>query len=174
MSAALPQHRAPRTVRLRMAQDTNRAERIRQLKADRPDMTWGYIADHVGVRERSAIEWQRTGGLTSGNAEKLAELFGVSYDYLWFGEERGATPDLLAGVSKLEQVENVRGEFRSRVREINRKLDLIMAALNIRAPETDAPPIVPYPESEPPEVDRRAGRGDRREPGTHPRTGSEG
>lgn len=115
MSASLPQRHTPRSVRLRVAQDTNRAERIRQLKADHPGWTWAYIADYVGVKERSAVEWQRTGGLNSANAEKLAELFGVSYDYLWFGKERGPTPDLLAGVAHEDTVEDVREEFRGKV-----------------------------------------------------------
>lgn len=123
MSTSLSARSTPRTVRLRVAQDTNRAERIRQLKADHPEMTWGYIADRVGVKERSAVEWQRSGGLNSENAAKLADVFGVSFDYLWFGKEKTPTPDILAGVSDREQVEDVRTEFQGYVREIIDKLD---------------------------------------------------
>jgi hypothetical protein len=108
----------PRNVRLRVAQDTNRAERIRQLKTAHPELTWSYIADQIGVRERSAIAWQKTGGISAKNAEKLAELFGVSYDFLWFGKEKGPTPDLLAGVSRIDQVDAVRDEFRGKVDQI--------------------------------------------------------
>jgi hypothetical protein len=115
MITPLAARRTPRNVRLRVAQDTNRAERIRQLKTAHPELTWSYIADQIGVRERSAIAWQKTGGISAKNAEKLAELFGVSYDFLWFGKEKGPTPDLLAGVSRIDQVDAVRDEFRGKV-----------------------------------------------------------
>jgi transcriptional regulator with XRE-family HTH domain len=188
MSRSLPSRHTPRNVRPRVG-ETNRAERIRQLKKAHPEITWSYIANYVGVEVRSAQEWRRTGGISPKNAEKLAELFGVSYDYLWFGEERGATPDILAGVSKVEQVEDVRAQFLKLVEQHNSKLDRqnrtlermernqarIMRALEVRAPESDAPPIVPYPEAEPPPgTDRRAGRADRRASETPRRTGSEG
>lgn len=41
-----------------MAADQERADRIRALKQGRPDLTWRRIADHVGVTERSATDWQ--------------------------------------------------------------------------------------------------------------------
>jgi hypothetical protein len=122
MTAPLAARRTPRNVRLRVAQDTNRAERIRQLKTAHPELTWSYIADQIGVRERSAIAWQKTGGISAKNAEKLAELFGVSYDFLWFGKEKGPTPDLLAGVSRIDQVDAVRDEFRGKVDKITAQL----------------------------------------------------
>jgi hypothetical protein len=115
MTAPLAARRTPRNVRLRVAQDTNRADRIRQLKAAHPEMTWSYIAGEIGVRERSAVAWQKTGGLNPKNAEKLADIFGVSYDFLWFGKEKGPTPDVLAGVSRIEDVEAIRDEFRGKV-----------------------------------------------------------
>jgi hypothetical protein len=118
MTAPLAARRTPRNVRLRVAQDTNRAERIRQLKTAHPELTWSYIADQIGVRERSAIAWQQTGGLNPKNAEKLADLFGVSYDFLWFGKEKGPTPDVLAGVAGIEHVEAVRDELSSKVDQI--------------------------------------------------------
>jgi isopentenyldiphosphate isomerase len=80
------------TVRLRMAADQERADRIRALKQDRPDLTWRRIADHVGVTERSAADWQVKGGIDYTNAEKLAELFEVDVDYIWRGPVD--TPDL--------------------------------------------------------------------------------
>src|SRR3954464_5445355 len=118
MTAPLAARRTPRNVRLRVAQDTNRAERIRQLKTAHPELTWSYIADQIGVRERSAIAWQKTGGISAKNAEKLAELFGVSYDFLWFGKEKGPTPDVLAGVAGIEDVEARRDALTSKVDQI--------------------------------------------------------
>jgi transcriptional regulator with XRE-family HTH domain len=122
MTAPLAGRRPARNVRLRVAQDTNRAERIRQLKTAHPELTWSYIAGKIGVRERSAVAWQKTGGISAKNAEKLAEVFGVSVDFLWFGQEKGPTPDLLAGVAGLEHVEAVRDEFRGKVDQIVEQL----------------------------------------------------
>jgi hypothetical protein len=76
-----------------MAEDEGRAQRIAELKKQNPRLTWAMIADHVGVTERSAIKWQRTGALSTENAAKLAELFRVDFDYLWFGPKLG-TPEM--------------------------------------------------------------------------------
>jgi hypothetical protein len=74
-----------RTVLLRMAADQERADRIRALKAERPDLTWRRIADYVGVSERAASDWQKKGGIEYDNAKKLAEVFEVDVDYIWRG-----------------------------------------------------------------------------------------
>jgi transcriptional regulator with XRE-family HTH domain len=87
--------RSPRSVLLRMAADQERADRIRALKQERPDLTWRRIADHVGVTERAAADWQRKGGIEYDNAKKLAQLFEVDVDYVWRGtpeEERAPSP----------------------------------------------------------------------------------
>jgi hypothetical protein len=82
-------------VLLRMAADQERADRIRALKLSRPDLTWRRIADHVGVTERSATDWQKLGGIDYENAKKLAEIFEVEHEYIWRGpteEERAPSP----------------------------------------------------------------------------------
>lgn len=88
--------RTARTVLLRMAADDERAQRINALKDDRPDLTWRRIAETVGVSERAAFEWKKTGGIEYENAEKLAVVFGVDVDYIWTGA-KGETPDPFAG-----------------------------------------------------------------------------
>jgi transcriptional regulator with XRE-family HTH domain len=85
-------------------------------------MTWRHIADYVGVDTRSAQAWPKTGGISAKNAAKLAEVLNVSYEFLWSGEEKGPTPDILAGVSRIEQVEAVRDEFRDKVDQIAAQL----------------------------------------------------
>lgn len=82
-----------RTVLLRMAADQERADRIRALKQDRPDLTWRRIADHVGVSERAATDWQKKGGIEYDNAKKLAAIFKVDVDYIWRGDPQQA-PDM--------------------------------------------------------------------------------
>jgi transcriptional regulator with XRE-family HTH domain len=79
-----------------MAADQERADRIRALKDERPDLTWKDIADAVGVTERAAAEWARSGGMDPKNARKLAEVFRVHEDYIWRGEQSD-TPDLMSG-----------------------------------------------------------------------------
>lgn len=104
-----------RTVLLRMAADQERAERIRALKQDRPDLTWRRIADYVGVTERSAADWQRKGGIEYDNAKRLAELFEVDVDYIWRGTDNG-TPSPFAGqdqfADRLDRIEQALAEAR--------------------------------------------------------------
>jgi hypothetical protein len=91
-----------RSVLLRMAADQERADRIRALKQARPDLTWRRIADHVGVTERSATDWQTKGGIDYANAVKLAELFEVDVDYVWRGPvEADRAPSPFAGQDAL-------------------------------------------------------------------------
>lgn len=98
--------RTARTLLLRMAADQERADRIRALKADRPDLKWQYIADRVGVTMRAAQSWQEKGEISYANAKRLAELFEIDVDYIWRGEP--ATPDLFGSDSieaRLDRIE---------------------------------------------------------------------
>ncbi len=101
------------TVLLRMAADEARAQRIRDLKAEHPDVTWKEIADYVGVSERSAHTWRATGAMSRGNATKLAVFFrehgaDIDPDYIWRGE-RPPTPNLMHvldnGDDQLDRIE---------------------------------------------------------------------
>lgn len=103
------------TVLHRMAMDEERAARIRDLKDQRPDLTWSAIADKVGVTERSAIAWQTTGGIEYENAKKLAKVFKVNVDWLWSGSEP-TTPDLMGSLN---------GD-RSQLDRIEAKVDLLL------------------------------------------------
>lgn len=91
----------PRTVLLRMAADEARAERVRQLKQEHPELTWREIADHVGVTERSAMEWQRTGGMSYAHARRLAEVMNAPVDWIWRG---GAPADEGTGDDQLDRI----------------------------------------------------------------------
>lgn len=100
-----------------MAADEARADRIRQLKAEHPELTWRAIADHVGVSERAAVEWQKSGGIEYENAKKLAQLFPESSaDYIW----RGDTPDLMGAVSgDTDEITALRNEIAELRAELN-------------------------------------------------------
>jgi transcriptional regulator with XRE-family HTH domain len=68
-----------------MAEDEGRASRIADLKERNPRLTWAEIARRVGVTERAATQWRRTGALKPENAELLAKVFDVDFDYIWSG-----------------------------------------------------------------------------------------
>ena len=109
-----------RTFLLRMAADQERADRIRALYESRPDLTWGRIAEHVGVKERSAWEWGRTGGIDYENVPALAELFEVDVDFIWRGPANIDTPDLMEA-ARADQLEEVSKSFDERVTEIEER-----------------------------------------------------
>jgi transcriptional regulator with XRE-family HTH domain len=76
-----------------MAEDQDRATRIAELKERHPRLTWAKIAEQVGVTERAATQWKKTGALKPENAEALAQVFGVDFDYVWSGP-RPDTPEM--------------------------------------------------------------------------------
>ncbi len=114
--ASLRRREDPHTVLRRMAIEAERAERIADLKERRPDLTWRQIGDAVGVAERSAIAWQRTGGIDYNNAKKLAKVFGVTVEWLWSGV--GAQPV-------------VEPEAEGQLDRIERKLDEVLKKLEL-------------------------------------------
>lgn len=66
------------------AQQEEIAARIRELRGPRPQP---YIADKVGVTLRALQRWESGhGGIAWQNIERLAEVFGVSTNYLLYGE----------------------------------------------------------------------------------------
>lgn len=114
--------RTPRTLLLRMAADEARAERIRELKDQRPDLTWRRIGDAVGVSERSAVAWQKTGGIDYEHAKKLAAVFEVDLDWLWRGPVSEETPDLIETVARADQLEDIVEKFSRRVDDVEARL----------------------------------------------------
>lgn len=115
--ASLRRTGTARTVLLRMAADQERADRIRALKLARPDLTWRRIADHVGVSERAASDWQKKGGIEYANAKKLAQLFEVDVDYIWRGTE--TAPDMFPPANPVDALEGVLADV---LREIKDQL----------------------------------------------------
>jgi hypothetical protein len=85
------------TLLLRMTDNADkegRAERIRQLKEDHPELRWQAIADHVGVTLRAAQAWPKTGAIAYPNAKRLAELFHeIDVDYIMRGARPAADPE---------------------------------------------------------------------------------
>lgn len=124
--ASLRQPGSARTVLLRMAADQERADRIRALKLERPDLTWRRIADYVGVSERAASDWQKKGGIEYDNAKKLAALFEVDVDYVWRGSPQQA-PDLFPAPAIERELAAVLADIKAQLAEQTRVLDEIKA-----------------------------------------------
>lgn len=144
--ASLRRGLTPHSVLTRMAQDADRAARIRKVKDDNPQLTWAQIADKVGVTERSAIAWQQTGGIGHENAKRLAKLVGVDPDWLWSGN-RPATPDLPALLNgngaqlarieaKLDQALKAQAEIQAALVKLTRQ----PARSSSSPPRTSSPP----------------------------------
>jgi transcriptional regulator with XRE-family HTH domain len=82
--------RGPRSVRTFLdqmaraedARTSERGDRIRELRAGIPQPR---IADQVGVTLRAYQEWEAGGGIGWDNLVKLAEVFGVTEEYIEFG-----------------------------------------------------------------------------------------
>jgi hypothetical protein len=125
--SSLRTRQSAHSVLAQMAADEARADRIRQLKLDHPELTWKAIADHVGVQERSALDWQKTGGIGYENAKKLAELFPeVTLDYLW----RGEAPDLMSTLNG-----SAPDDLQAQLTRIEDKLDAVLTYLDAAATE---------------------------------------
>lgn len=74
-------------------------QRIRELREASPE-TNRSIADAVDVGERSVANWiAGDTGITYEHAKKVAAIFGVDHRWLWDGQERGDTPDVLGALS---------------------------------------------------------------------------
>lgn len=119
MAASLRDYPDARSVLLRMAQDAERARRIRKLKGLRPALKWRQVAEAVGVAERTVASWAAKGQIGYENCEKLADFFGVDRDWLFSGRRKDA-----ADSATLPDVDQ---DALSRLASIERKLDQLMA-----------------------------------------------
>jgi hypothetical protein len=145
-----------------MAADQERAQRIRALKSEHPELTWQAIADHVGVTMRAAQAWGEKGEIAYGNARKLAELFGEDVAFILRGPPP-TSPDLMGAIDA-DPVRHQLDRIEARLNTVARALEGASArALRgdpIRGLEDlvqqlrdDPPPVTP------PAVDARSDTG---------------
>lgn len=100
---SLARTRRPRRVR-ELVNEQERlkiSERLRELRDNSPE-TNRSIGDYVGVSERTVAAWMGgEQGITYQNAQKIAELFGCDFDWLWRGRQseppHGGLLDALGG-----------------------------------------------------------------------------
>ncbi len=132
ISATSPKGRSARTLLLRMAADEARAERIRLLKEEHPELTWQAIADHVGVTVRAAQAWGSSGSIAYENAKALAQLFdNVDAEYIMRGRPPAASSAPEGQLDRIE--EGIRG--------LDAKVDQLLGIFSPSAQpgEADAP-----------------------------------
>ncbi len=91
-------------------------QRIKELRDNSPE-TNRSIADYCEVAERSVAHWIAGDGITYDNAEKVAELFQTTIDYIWRGREKPETPDVMglltagSGEAGGEDLEKLRSQI---------------------------------------------------------------
>jgi len=73
------------------------AARIKELRENSP-YTQPEIAAKVGIGLRGYQKWEKV-GVNYSNAEKLAEIYGVSANFIMKGPDRDETPDPFANGS---------------------------------------------------------------------------
>lgn len=115
--------RGPRNVRtlaLQMAMEKERqlevAERIRALRGPKPQPV---VADEVGVGLRAYQHWEAGGGISWENLQRLAQVFGVSEDFLLYGSGEAKGPE-----TQLDRME----------RQLGRIVDLLAEQEIAKAP----------------------------------------
>lgn len=64
------------------------AERLAAALGSKPGTTQREIADRVGVTAQAVSRWLKTGEVSDENLRKVAEILGVDYGWLRFGERQ--------------------------------------------------------------------------------------
>lgn len=111
---------AARRMLIRMAEDADRAARLRGIYDERPELTWVMIADACGVKERTVHGWRKDGTFGYANAKKLARYLNVDLDWLWRGPK--TAPDLMGALSRTDQIERDLAEALRLLRAIEQQL----------------------------------------------------
>lgn len=91
-----------------MAEDLQRADRIKRLKIERR-LKWREVADALGVSERAVMEWAKKGTCSEEHCDALAAYLEVDPGWLWKGP-KPESPDLMGALSggvqtQLDQME---------------------------------------------------------------------
>lgn len=93
--------RNARTLLLQMAMEEERAREVgARLKALRGPKPQPVVAQEVGVTLRAYQRWEAGGGLAWENLQAVARVFGVSENYILYGEETVKGPE-----SRLDRLE---------------------------------------------------------------------
>lgn len=95
---------------MELEQQREVAARLRELRGPK---TQPYMADQVGVTLRAYQEWEAGGGIKWANLQRLAEIHGVSEDYLLYGEQARQGPQ-----TQLDRIETVLAENQAMMRDL--------------------------------------------------------
>jgi transcriptional regulator with XRE-family HTH domain len=100
--------------------------RIRELR-ERRGFTQPQVADRIGAQLRTYQKWEGGGGTSGENYERLAEVFGVSYDYLVMGRESEPVPEDILG--RLDEIREEMGTLGEQQQEMLKRLNSLDARL---------------------------------------------
>lgn len=123
-------------VRLLMNEEQRLAisERLRELRENSPE-TNRSIGDYVGVAERTVAAWVAgEQGMSYKHAQKVAELFGCDFDWLWRGKEPGEKTGLMDALNGVEREDRL-SQLEALIAENQTKLNQILEFLEHRAAE---------------------------------------
>lgn len=130
--SSLKMRSTPRSVLCHMAEDAERAERLRAIKAARPGLRWSDVAEATGVKERTVLGWAKTGALSYAHAEQLAEFVHEDLDWFWRGPVP-ESPDLMTALKTTDP------DIVDRLDHIEMQLAQVLAHLAL-TPSPEPPP----------------------------------
>lgn len=122
----------PHTLRLQVLMEQQKkaeiGERIRELR-EASRHTNRSIADELGVSERAVAKWMAGGGIAWDNVVSLAKLFDVEENYIWSGDPRAETPDVMGALSPtgLGELEKHVHDLVVAVAEVHERMDRALA-----------------------------------------------
>lgn len=137
-NTSLKLRNSPRTVLLLMAENLERADRIKDLKKKRPALKWRLVAEAAGVKERTVVGWAQKGALSYEHAEVLAEVAEVDLDWLWRGPAQ-ESPDLMSALAQPE-VRDQLDQIEALLRENHQMMRDLLAFATERALDDVPPP----------------------------------
>lgn len=137
-------------VLMEQAQKIEIGQRIRGLREDSAE-TNRSIADYCDVSVEAVRNWIAGKGIAYDNGEKVAEMFGVNFNWLWRGKgpPRGQeeTPDVLGELSPSSESAAADDEIRTKLDELlSGQAELLSAVSEVRSEQERLRSLQPHDE----------------------------
>lgn len=109
------------STRIQLSDDKTFIERLKELR-EQSGLTQKQVAEHLDITQSAYAQWE-TGKLNpkKETIQKFADLFNVSYDYLWHGTSELQTTSVI--------IETNSGTFPERLRQLRTEADLTQQQL---------------------------------------------
>lgn len=109
------------STRIQLSDDKTFIERLKELRKQ-SGLTQKQVAEHLDISQSAYAQWE-TGKLNpkKETIQRFADLFNVSYDYLWHGTSEPQTTNAI--------IETNSGTFPERLRQLRTEVDLTQQQL---------------------------------------------